>query len=164
MNISSHNDATFTWIFHEQLKGIWYICGMNYSWTILANGAHEIIMNCPWPFNVHGYFLNSSWALLWTVHKIFMNTVHEQFRIFQLKLTSVSQGIWLSWEQVFSEYKIIIKNGMWTGTFNVTSNEHLCIMYNVTKFVTFIKEAPYLHNCYPHLARNWNIWNKKKRV
>ena len=44
--------------------------------------------------------------------------------------------------------------------FNVTINEHLC-KYNVTITVTFITETPYLHNCYPHLARNRNIPNKK---
>ena len=54
-----------------------------------------------------------------------------------------------------SGYQINIENGvyMWTGTINVTINEHLC-KYNVTKSVTFITETPYLHNCYPHLARN----------
>ena len=29
--------------------------------------------------------------------------------------------------------------------------------YNVTKSVTFITETPYLHNCYPHLAKNRKI-------
>ena len=38
-------------------------------------------------------------------------------------------------------FQIIIKYGvyMWTGTFNVTINEHLC-KYNVTKYVLFIKK------------------------
>ena len=57
-------------------------------------------------------------------------------------------------------YTYIIENGVWTGTFNVTINEHLC-KYNVTKSVTFITETSYSHNCYPHLARNINISNKK---
>ena len=70
--------------------------------------------------------------------------------------------IGLSWDLIFSEFQIIIENGVYmrTGTFNVTINEHLC-KYNVTKSVTFITETHYLHNCYPHLARNRNISNKK---
>ena len=59
--------------------------------------------------------------------------------------------------------QIIIENGvyMWTGTFNVTINEHLC-KNNVTKSVTFITETPYLHKCYPHLARNRDISTKNE--
>ena len=49
---------------------------------------------------------------------------------------------------------------MWTGTFNVTINKHLC-KHSVTKSVTVTTETPYLHKCYPHLARNKNISNKK---
>ena len=52
-------------------------------------------------------------------------------------------------------YEIIFENGvcMWTDTFNVTINEHLC-KYNVKKAVTFNTETPYVHNCYAYLARN----------
>ena len=42
----------------------------------------------------------------------------------------------------------------------MTINEHFC-KYYVMKSVTFITETPYLNNCYPHLARNRNISNKK---
>ena len=56
--------------------------------------------------------------------------------------------------------QIIIENGvyMWTGTFNVTINEHLSKLMWRDPFIT---ETPYLHNRYPHLARNKNISNKK---
>ena len=42
--------------------------------------------------------------------------------------------IWSLWEQILSGYQTTIDNGayMWTGTFNVAINEHLC-KYNVTK-------------------------------
>ena len=52
---------------------------------------------------------------------------------------------------------------MGTGTLNVTISEHLC-KYNVTKSVTFITETPHLHNCYPHIARNRDISNKKNNL
>ena len=77
MNSSSHTDIAFTWIVHEQVMWMWYLCGMNYSWTIPVNGSYELIMNCPGPFDVHGHSLNISWALMWTVHEIFINIVHE---------------------------------------------------------------------------------------
>ena len=71
MKSSSHTDFTFTWIVHEQFMWVWYLCGMNYSWTILVNGAHELIMNCPGP-----------WALLWTVQKRkFMNCLLVSRRV-----------------------------------------------------------------------------------
>ena len=71
--------------------------------------------------------------------------------------------IWLSWEQIFSLYQIIIENGVyiWTGTFNVTINEDLC-EYNVTKYVTFISETPYLHICIP-ISPEIEIYHIKNR-
>ena len=47
-----------------------------------------------------------------------------------------------------------------SGTLNVTINKHLC-KYNLTKFVTFNTEMPYLHNCQPYFARIRNISYKK---
>ena len=90
MNSSSHTYITLTWIVHEQFMWMWYLCGMSYSWTIPVNGAHELINNCPGPFNVHGHSLNSSWALLWAAYEKLMNTVHEQSRIFQRKFMNCS--------------------------------------------------------------------------
>ena len=72
MNSSCHKDTTFTWTAHELFMWMWCLCDLNYSWTIPANSVHKLIMNCLGPFNVHGYFLNSSWSLLWTVIDIFI--------------------------------------------------------------------------------------------
>ena len=60
-------------------------------------------------------------------------------------------------------YPINIENGMymWTGTFNVTNNKHLC-KYNVMKPVTLNTETPYLLNCDPHIEMNKNIQLKNE--
>ena len=69
MNSSSHTDIAFTWIVHEQFMWIWYLCGMNYSWTFPVNSAYELITNCPGLFNVHGHSLSSFMNCLWNIYE-----------------------------------------------------------------------------------------------